>query len=69
VENFINSKKNFDGGQSIRELKEIKSQRQEHTDNIKAFEDIELTLEHESIIRKVLFGKNIIPDDTTEESM
>ncbi len=69
MENFINSKKFFDGKQNLREIKEFKSQRQEISDNIKSFEDIELTLEHESMIRKVLFGKNLIPYDTTEESM
>ncbi len=75
VGNFISSKKFFDGRQTIREIKQFKSKRKEYSGSINAledfedFEDFELTLEHESMIRKILFEKNIIPNDTTEDSM
>lgn len=69
VGNFINSKKFFDGRQTIREKEEIKSKRKEYSDGNSSIIDIELTFEHESMIRKILFSKNLLSIDTPEETM
>lgn len=68
VENFMNSKKFFDGKQSIRHINEVKSKRKEYSsDSNISIIDIELTYEHESMIRKVLFEKKLITEDIPEE--
>ncbi len=62
-------KKNIDRKQSIKELhtkhKEINKEESISEPDL----DIELSLEHESLIRKILIEKNLISNDIGEDTM